>query len=300
MFGYIRPYKPRMEKADYELYKASYCGLCKELKKFGITSRMTLSYDFAFLLILYMAVNETEITFDEKSCMAHPLKKRKFVKSCDALTFTATVECISVYHKLKDDISDDKFVKKTAAKTLLSGMRKPYKKAEKLLPELSSLTEEKMKLQKETEDKKTKSIDMAAEPTATIMSAMAGEITSNPEKKRILMRMGYLLGRFIYLCDALDDMESDYKTGGYNPLLLQEEEYNPEKIRSLAKDSIYFTLGELSNAYVLLGDIKYKTITDNVIYMGLPFVAEKLLKGESITKGKKSSFLTERNENKNE
>ena len=49
-------------------------------------------------------------------------------------------------------------------------------------------------------------------------------------------------------------------------------------------------MGELSNAYVLLGDIKYKTITDNVIYMGLPFVAEKLLKGESLTKGKKSSF----------
>ena len=33
MFGYIRPYKPRMEISDYELYKASYCGLCKELKK---------------------------------------------------------------------------------------------------------------------------------------------------------------------------------------------------------------------------------------------------------------------------
>ena len=146
MFGYIRPYKPRMEISDYELYKASYCGLCKELKKFGITSRMTLSYDFAFLLILYMAVNETEISLDKKACIAHPLKKREFVKSCDALTFTATAECISVYHKLKDDISDDGFMKKAAAKTLLSGMKKPYKKAKKLLPELSSLTEEKMNL----------------------------------------------------------------------------------------------------------------------------------------------------------
>ena len=289
MFGYIRPYKPRIEICDYELYRSVYCGLCRELGSFGITSRMTLSYDFAFLAILYMAVNETEISFDKKTCMAHPLKKREFVESCDALKFTAAAECISVYHKLKDDISDNEFIKKSAAKTLLSGMKKPYKRAKELLPELAALTEEKMKLQKETEDKKTVSIDMAAEPTAAIMSAMAGEITSNPEKKRILMRMGYLLGRFIYLCDALDDMEDDYKSGGNNPLL-QEEEYNPEKIRELAKDSIYFTLGELSNAYVLLGDIKYKTITDNVIYMGLPFVAEKLLKGESLTKGKKSSF----------
>ncbi len=290
MFGYIRPFRPHMQTGDYELYKSVYCGLCKELKSFGITSRMTLSYDFAFLAVLYMAVNKTEISLDKKPCMTHAIKKTSFVKSNDALRFTAAAECISVYHKLKDDISDDEFLKKSAAKTLLSGMKKAYKKASGILPEVASVAEEKMKIQKETEDKKTKSVDMAAEPTAAIMSAIAGGITDNPEKKRILMRMGYLLGRFIYLCDALDDMEKDFKSGGYNPLLLQEEEYNPENIRKLAKDSIYFTLGELSNAYVLLGDIKYKSITDNVIYTGLPFVAEKLLKGESLSKKKKSSL----------
>lgn len=297
MFGYIRPFKPRMTASDYELYKSVYCGLCKELKSFGITSRMTLSYDFAFLAVLYMAVNGTEIATDKKPCMVHAVKKTTFVKSNDALSFTAAAECISVYHKLKDDISDDGFVKKSAAITLLSGMKNAYKKAKKLLPETASVTEEKMKLQKETEQSRTKSIDMAAEPTAAIMSAIAGGITENPEKKRILMRMGYLLGRFIYLCDALDDMEKDYKSGNYNPLILNCNEYNPEKIRKLAKDSLYFTLGELSNAYVLLGDIKYKSITDNVIYMGLPFVAEKLIKGEKLTK-KKKLLQTERNENK--
>ena len=57
----------------------------------------------------------------------------------------------------------------------------------------------------------------------------------------------------------------------YNPLLLQDgcENLNIEKIREIAKDSIYFTLGELANAYTLLNIKKFKPILDNVIYLGL-------------------------------
>lgn len=286
-----------MKICDYELYKAVYCGLCKELASFGIASRMTLSYDFAFLALLYMSVNKTVTEIKREPCMAHAIKKTSYVCHSDALQFTAAAECISVYHKIKDDIKDGNGVKKLTAKSLVAPMKKPYEKAKKLYPDIAKITEENMSLQYKTESEKCPSVDRAAEPTAAIMSAMAARISDNPEKKRILARMGYLLGRFIYLADALDDAQKDFKSGNYNPLLLQEgcENCNPENIRKIARDSIYFTLGELSNAYVLLDDLMYKPIIDNVIYMGLPYVAEKLLRGEEISGPRKHS-PAERNE----
>ena len=38
-------------------------------------------------------------------------------------------------------------------------------------------------------------------------------------EKRILKRFGYLLGRWIYFIDALDDLEDDLKEGGFNPFI---------------------------------------------------------------------------------
>ena len=33
MFGYIIVHKPELKIREYETYKASYCGLCRSLKK---------------------------------------------------------------------------------------------------------------------------------------------------------------------------------------------------------------------------------------------------------------------------
>lgn len=40
--------------------------------------------------------------------------------------------------------------------------------------------------------------------------------------RRVLYRLGYLMGRYVYLCDALDDIESDLKKHRYNPFILAE------------------------------------------------------------------------------
>ena len=57
MFGYIKPFQPELKVREAEDYKAIYCGLCKELgRSYGIFARMTLSYDFAFMAMLFMQV----------------------------------------------------------------------------------------------------------------------------------------------------------------------------------------------------------------------------------------------------
>ena len=81
MFGYVRAYKPELKVKEYELYRASYCGLCRSMGKCtGQCSRMTLSYDFAFLAIFRFALLGGELSFDKKRCLAHPFEKRAYVK----------------------------------------------------------------------------------------------------------------------------------------------------------------------------------------------------------------------------
>ena len=68
-----------------------------------------------------------------------------------------------------------------------------------------------MTRQFELEGQHTKSIDAAAEPTAAALQKMVAMLSSDPVEKRVLERFGYLLGRWVYLMDALDDLEDDAK-----------------------------------------------------------------------------------------
>lgn len=60
MFGYIKPVRSELKVREAEEYRAVYCGLCNELgKSFGLFAKMTLSYDFAFMAMLFMSLDIT-------------------------------------------------------------------------------------------------------------------------------------------------------------------------------------------------------------------------------------------------
>ena len=287
MFGYVRPFKPHLRMCEYDTYKAIYCGLCKELgKNFGFISRFTLSYDFAFLGLLAFAINKTEASITPQACMAHPLKKTPCLVCDGGLTYTAAAASILIYHKLKDDFADKGFMKKLAAGSILPFVKGSYKKAKKAYPMLADSVEESMKQQAILEKEHCPSIDMAAEPTAQIMSEIAKGISDDEQQKRVLSRFGYLLGRYVYITDALDDVKEDYKKKAYNPLLLQNgcEDLDMDKIRAIAQDSVFFTLGDLANAYTLLNIEKFQPILDNIIYLGLKNTFTLVLNEKELSK----------------
>lgn len=290
MFGYVRAFKPYMRICEFDTYKAVYCGLCKTMgREFGLASRFTLSYDFAFLALMNMSLNSVKITAERQRCIAHPLKRSPCATCMSGLDYPAYAAVILVYHKLRDDLGDRGLKGKFTAAVTLPFFKKPYKKAKIKYAALANTIEEMMSLQKKTESEKSASLDLACEPTAKMMEAIAAEISDDDEKKVLLKRFGYLLGRYIYLCDALDDVKDDLRKGGYNPLILtakiseekkelSENEY--KKICEITADSINFTLGELAEAYVKLDIQSYKPILDNIIYLGLKNVFEQVRSGK--------------------
>ena len=113
MFGYIRAEKGELKVKEYDTYKAIYCSLCKKLgKNYGILSRMTLSYDFTFLALLNMSLQNSCTKFERKRCAFNPLKKCNYCEKTDDLKMPSAAAMIMLYYKIKDNIADEKGIKK--------------------------------------------------------------------------------------------------------------------------------------------------------------------------------------------
>ena len=276
MFGYIKPFRPELRLREDEEYKAVYCGLCKELgRSFGLFARMTLSYDFAFMAMFFMALDEDICPSYEKcSCIAHPFKK--CCRCCEnrAVSLSAKAAMILTYYKLKDDLTDKGFFKKIAAAFLMPFASSARKKAlafgneAKFIDNAAAkMMEEQQKLEKEN----CGISDMAAEPTAKFLEELIS-LGGNNKNEPVLRRFGYLLGRYIYLCDAIDDLESDRKNKNYNPFLLSGEDALSE-----AKAVLFMTVAELSDDLDLLELKRYKETVENTVSLGLKSEVERII-----------------------
>ena len=131
MFGYVKPVPGELLVKEYELYKSTYCGICRAMKKnTGTFSNVTLSYDSVFLALIRMLyIPKEQFGVENKRCIAHPMKRRPMLKSNDAIVYTARVFAILAYYKMRDDIADEGFFKKLVITPIRPILRHGTKKA---------------------------------------------------------------------------------------------------------------------------------------------------------------------------
>lgn len=281
MFGYVKPYNPELRVRELEEYKAVYCGLCKQLgRSFGVFARFTLSYDFAFLAMLKTALDSEICPETERcACIAHPFCKRIRVRENAAMQMAARAAMISVYYKLSDDRADEGFFRRIGAVLLLPFAKRARRKA-LAFADGAAADEAAAKMsaaQAQLEAEKCQIPDAAAEPTANFLAAVLKNCAATAEQAAVLECFGYLLGRYVYLCDALDDLEDDRRRGRYNPFL-----YAGGEAAIAAKNALFLTTAELSDDFDLLELHRYEGILENIIRIGLRAEViriEKKLKG---------------------
>ena len=284
MFGYVRPFKPELKINEFDTYKGIYCGLCKQLgREYGQLSRMILSYDFAFLAMLSLAVHETGGQFERQVCAAHPFKKKPCLCCCDDLSFVAACAMAMFYYKWKDNLADCGFWKRFFYRITGFPAGRAYRKAVKKYPVLEEIMEMTIAKQQETEKILNCTVDMAAEASSRALALIFEQLTEDRKQKIVLHRFGFLLGRWIYLIDALDDLNDDSKSGSFNPLLIWAKEaaagadHPEEAMRLHAEGLINVTHGEMALAFELIEINRYKSILDNILYLGLPSVKKQVL-----------------------
>ena len=130
MFGYVKPFVPELKMIENQYYRAAYCGLCRAMQtETGFFSRMSLSYDVAFLVLLRLALTGEIPVFEKKRCFVHPFRKKLSMKSSDSLQYSASVGALLTMHKLRDDAIDERGFDRLFAIILKAFFKKSYKKA---------------------------------------------------------------------------------------------------------------------------------------------------------------------------
>lgn len=276
MFGYVKVNKDELKIREYNLYKSYYCGLCKTLKsEYGYFSRFCLNYDSVFLALLLSSVTKDSYDCKNEICIAHPTKKTPIMKSNKSLSYASTAMMILAILKLEDDIRDEKSIKALITCAFLSNAKRKLKKRHNAL--FSDCREQINKLSI-LEKNNCSDIDELSDAFANLLKLLfVPDFITDESEKRILSHIGYMLGRFIYILDAYEDIEKDKKKKAFNPFLISGK--TPEK--SEISDLLTFNLSSMANAYELL-DLKInKPILDNIIYLGMSGVLDKTIKGEN-------------------
>ena len=273
MFGYVKPVTGELLVKEYEFYKATYCGVCRSMKKLtGALSNVLHSYDSAFLALVRMLyVEDSEIGVMKGRCIAHPLKKKAMLKRNEATDYTARAFAILTYYKLKDDLADEKLLKKMATSFLRPIFADAKKRAS--LENIARVCEEKLGAISELERERCPSIDKPAALFGELLGTIFAEGLDGADKT-VNETLGYHLGKFIYCADAAEDYEKDRKSGSYNPYVVV---YGGEPLtfenKQTIKTALLMECRGIEGAVNLLpfgNRATLENIINNVIYLGLP------------------------------
>ena len=279
MFGYVTPLKPELKIREYESFKSYYCGICMHIKdNFGNIPRMSLNYDMTFLGLLLDGLHKEERELKIQRCIAHPLKKKPMIINNKALAYAAAMNVSLVYYKLLDDVADDKSIKSKVSSMILSSYKSKFNRNVTMINDI--IEENLKKLSYLEVEKKFSSIDEIAHPFSEIVGKI---LNLYPEKfegdseevRGNLYELGYSLGKWIYLIDALDDLKEDMEKNKFNPIdyLYNIDSKTYEELMEEIRDRMEFTIFNCGytcrNALENLPIKRNKEILENIISLGM-------------------------------
>ena len=262
MFGYIAINKAEMKFKDYDVYHSYYCGLCKRLKEcYGIRGQVTLSYDMTFLIVLLTGLYEPTDKEETVNCIAHPFEKH-LARTNEFTDYAAAVNLILTYFKCKDDWDDER-------------KRRQYIEARLLQPCMESirLHHPRKVAAVSANLKKLSALERQNEQNIDLMSGIFGDIIAElfayrkDEWEASLRKIGFFLGKFIYLMDAYEDVEADISLGNYNPFkdAFRSDPHFAENCRQL----LTLMMAECSREFEKLPILWHVDILRNILYSGV-------------------------------
>lgn len=261
MFGYVTANELELKVKDYKKYKAYYCGLCQSLKEqYGMTGQITLTYDMTFAILLLTSLYECETKTSSHRCVVHPAKKQVMLQN-EITTYAADMNLILAYYHLKDDWEDEKSMSALAGTAIL---KHKVKKAIEKYPRQCNAMEKELKQLSEYEKENCMEMDYPAGCFGRLMAELF--VYKEDHWAETLRKIGFYLGKFIYIMDAYDDLEKDEKEGSYNPLkeLSKKDDYE-ERCRQM----LLMMLGECTAEFEKLPCVLDIDILRNILYDGV-------------------------------
>lgn len=261
MFGYISINKSEMRFREFDVYHSYYCGFCRKLKeKYGISGQLTLSYDMTFLIILLTGLYEPETEASMHKCVAHPFEKH-MARINGFTDYVTDMNVLLSYYKCLDDWADERKIHKLAYGKLLEGKcrkiegryQEKIQKVDRLLKEIS-----------QSEQKQDADIDQMAGRFGEVMAEIFA--CRQDEWEESMRKIGFYLGKFIYLMDAYEDLEQDKKKGTYNPFMQMAD---MDEFEEMSKQILTMMMAECSREFEKLPILNDVEILRNILYSGV-------------------------------
>ncbi len=261
MFGYIIANKAEMKFKEFDIYHAYYCGFCNKLwEKYGVTGQISLSYDMTFLLMLLSSLYEPDTRDTSCRCVAHPFEKHN-IKTNIFTEYIADMNVLFTYYKCQDDWEDErKYTRLIYGKMLSGKCKKLSKNYQEKIRKISMLMYEFSQAEKEGNRDIDTMAGLFGKVMAQIVACKEDEWSDN------LYRLGFYLGKFIYLMDAYEDIEEDIKKGSYNPL---KKKYQEPDFEEECRMILTMMMSECCKEFEQLPILENVEILRNILYSGV-------------------------------
>lgn len=261
MFGYIIINKAEMKFREFDVYQSFYCGICRDLKrKYGARAQISLSYDMTFLAILLTGLYDTQTCQGSCRCIAHPFESHK-TRNNIFTEYAADMNVIFAHYKCEDDWKDEKKIWKLFYGKLLEGRAGKLK--EKYGEKIRKVN---LFMQEFSDAEASEKADI--DTLSGLFGRVMGEIMAFREDEwaENLRRMGFFLGKFIYLCDAYEDVEEDREKGTPNPL---KHKYENPDFEEESKTILTMMMSECCREFEKLPILENVEILRNILYSGV-------------------------------
>ncbi len=272
MFGYIKVDKPDLKIREFDAYKAVYCTVCRQLRRdYGPLARFTLSYDYTFFAMLRLAALACPVQVVKGRCPYNPLAKcRNITCQNEELSYAAGVAMIMFYYKLRDTLHDEGFWKRLRARLIQPFAARWHRKAARRFADAEAIVAGFCRQQETLEKQGGEGLDRYAHPTADALAQLLCWQAPNEATGRVLQTVGYHVGKWVYLADALDDFATDVKKGRFNPLAARlGPRVSAEELVSFTVTQMNYCIDQACLAFELLPKGNFNSILENILFQGL-------------------------------
>lgn len=260
MFGFLTADTATLTPEELTRYRSCYCGLCRALKdRFGQLTRMVLTYDMTFLVLLLESLYEPEGCSGEAVCPVHPTKAQAWCRS-ELTDYAADMNAALAYLKCLDDWQDDgNAVALAEAGVLKKGYREVCARYPRQCGAMEHCIARLGELERE---------NAPADETAEVFGELMGElfVLYDDRWSETLRHMGRALGRFIYALDACVDLDGDTRRNRYNPF---RRYYGAWDTAERFGDILKLFLGEALFYYDKLPLVQDTGILKNILCTGV-------------------------------
>jgi hypothetical protein len=266
---------------------------------------MTLSYDFVFLALTRLALQNGNpscdqpvraVAFERRRCLPHPLRRRPSLQAGAVTDYVAASAAILNYHKLLDDRADERGGRRLRAIVLSWPLSSMHRRARRRYPALCEEIGQAMQAFSQAEQQTSHSADAPAAAFGEVLAVLFSHgLTGNAAT--IARHVGFHIGKWLYLADAVDDFSEDVCRDRFNPLrCLYGDAALTEEHKQALSVAMITELMRANDAMALVtfDDVlcapELRELLSHMLTVALPLTTDALIDGSYGAKNKRGEF----------